>query len=196
VAFHPATILAGWGLLALLVQQVPLAGLASISVIVLPLAFARAPRRSWSLLRRARWLLLSIVLLFAFATPGRPLVAGLTAEGLELAAEHGLRLALLLASLAVVHEILGNAGLLAGLHLILAPLASWRNLRPRIVARLLLVLEYVENGPEPGGWRAWLSDPTESGAERLHLPAYCIGSADWTAFAFLAAAALAWTLLS
>ena len=159
MVFHPATLLAGWGLFVLLVQQLPVAGLGALATVVLLMALRRAPARTRSLLRRARWLLLSIVLLFAFSTPGRPLAAGVTVEGLELAGEHGLRLVLLLASLAIVHELVGNGGLLAGLHLILAPLASWRRLRERIVTRLLLVLDYVENGPGPGGWRAWLAEP-------------------------------------
>jgi hypothetical protein len=195
VALHPATLLAGWGLFVLMLQQVPVAAAAMLSAIILPIALLRAPRRTRSLLRRARWLLLSIVLLFAFATPGRPLLAGTTAEGLGLAAEHGLRLTLLLASLAIVHEILGNAGLLTGLHLLLAPLASWRQLRERIVTRLLLVLDYVENGPGPGGWRAWLSESKEGGCDRLQLPAYPFGMIDRLVLATLASAAVAWSVL-
>ena len=196
MAFHPATILAGWGFLALLAQQAGLVALASACAAILPFAFVRAPDRTLNLLRRARWLLLSIAVLFAFATPGRPLAAGMTVEGLEMAMEHGLRLSLLLASLAVVHEILGNAGLLSGLHLLLAPLGSRRNLRPRIVARLLLVLEYVERGPGAGGWKTWLSDPTEDGVERLGLPAHDIGVADWLAVVLLAGAVAAWSFLA
>jgi len=170
-------------------------GVAGLSALVRPIALIRAPRRTRSLLRRARWLLLSLVLLFAFATPGRPLAAGVTFEGLSLAAEHSLRLALLLASLAIVHEIAGNSGLLAGLYRILAPLASWRQLRQRIVTRLLLVLDYVENGPGPGGWRAWLSEPEEGGSDRLQLPVYPFSMADRAVLATLAAAAVAWSLL-
>lgn len=195
MVLHPATLLAGWGLFLLLVQEASLTALAVICALVLPVALIRARRRAWNLLRRSRWLLLSVVVLFAFATPGKPLAAGLTVEGLDLAAAHGLRLVLLLASLAVVHEILGNEGLLAGLHLILAPLASWRQLRQRLVARLLLVLDYVENGPGPGGWRAWLSEPEPGGVERIRLPGYPFGMTDRLAIAVLAAAAAAWSLL-
>jgi hypothetical protein len=191
VPFHPATLLIAWGVFALFVQQTPLAVLGAIAVIALPAAWWRAHRRCRSLLRRARWLFLSIIVLFAFATPGRPLVAGLTAEGLTLAAEHTLRLALLLATLGVVHEILGNRGLLAGLHFVLAPLAWWRNLRERIVARLMLVLDYVENGPGVRGWRAWLSDPPLGGAESLDLPLFPMGFADWATLTLLAAG-VAW----
>lgn len=196
MAFHPATLLTAWGLFALAVQQAPLGTLAIIAALTLPAAWLRAPARSWSLLRRARWLILSIALLFAFATPGRPLAAGVTLEGLDMAAEHGLRLLLLLASLAVVHEILGNNGLLAGLHLLLAPLAYWRNLRERIVARLMLVLEYVENGPGAGGWRAWVSDPPSEATESLALPSYGVSAADWAALALFVGLAMAWGLLS
>ena len=132
----------------------------------------------------------SIVLLFALATPGRPLGFGLTAEGLSLAFEHGCRLALLLASLAVVHEILGNDGLLAGLYVLLSPLGDWRQLRQRVVARLMLVLDYVENGPGEGGWRAWLAEPAGDGVERLTLPRRLAGPRDWIAASALTALAL------
>lgn len=190
-AFHPATVLLAWGVFALLLQELPPAALGAAVAILLPAAWWRAPGRCRSLLRRARWLFLSIVILFAFATPGRPLLAGVTAEGLALAAEHGCRLALLLASLAVLHEFLGNAGLLSGLHALLAPLSLWRNLRERIVARLMLVLDFVENGPGEGGWRAWLSDPPVGGVERLSLPRVAMGHADWLALALLAGIAAA-----
>ena len=195
MAFHPATLIAAWGLFVLLVQRISVGELAAVSLLVVPLAFFRAPRRSWALLKRARWLILSVAVLFAFATPGHPLVAGTTREGLALAGEHGLRLVLLLVSLAGLHEILGNAGLLAGLYVLLSPLGSWRDLRSRLVARLQLVLDYVENGPGPGGWRAWLADPAERGAESMLLPAYAMGGADFVAWVLLAAAVIAWGAL-
>ncbi len=192
MAFHPATLLIVWGAFALFVQQGSLTLLALLAAVLLPAALWRAPSRCRGLLRRARWLFVSIIVLFSFATPGRPLVAGLTAEGLSLAAEHSGRLALLLASLAVIHEILGNAGLLSGLHFVLSPLAYWHNLRERIVARLMLVLDYVENGPGAGGWRAWLSDPAAGGVERLELPVFAMGFADWLVLGLLAVAGVVW----
>lgn len=189
MTFHPATQLTAWAALALAMQLMPLAGLVLLAVLALPLAALLARRRAGLLLRRSRWLLLSIVLLFAFATPGQPLTAGITVEGLVLALEHGLRLALMLVTLAIVHERLGNGGLLAGLYLLLAPLGQWRQLRGRLVARLLLVLEYVEEGAGPGGWRAWMAEDG-AGPDRIELAVAPLLARDWLVLATLAAVAL------
>lgn len=159
--FHPATLLLAWVAFLLVLPTLTSGELILLLLPVLAAAFLLARARAAAMLRRARWLLLSIALLFAFATPGVALSnflgdAGITHEGLTLAAEHLTRLLLLLATLAVLHETLGTAGLLSGLHWILAPLQGWRNLRERIVVRLMLVIDFVESGQ--GSWRRWLGE--------------------------------------
>lgn len=151
----PAAILVAWVGLALVLQALPLAGLAAASVFLLPLAAWRARQRALRLLSRARWLFISLALLFVFGTPGQPLEAlpGATFDGVRLAGEHCLRLLLLLASLAALHETLGTRGLMAGLHVLLWPLG--RALRDRTVVRLALALEYVEAG---GSWKDWMKE--------------------------------------
>ena len=160
--FHPATLLLAWAGFACLLPVLPLAALALLLIPVFAFALYLARLRTLALIRRARWLLLSIALLFAFATPGLAAPGmlgqiGATADGLALAAEHVLRLLLLLATLALLHEHLGTAGLVTGLHWLLGPAARWRGLRERIVVRLMLVVEFVENG-NAGGWRDWLGE--------------------------------------
>lgn len=186
---HPATLLFAWGVLVGLLQPMPASTLAWIAVVLLSVAWAFARRRTLVLLRRTRWLFLSIILLFALATPGQrlPGVAGdlgLTQDGILLAAEHALRLLLLLASLAVVHERLGTPGMMVGLHWLLAPLARWRTLRERIVVRLMLVLDHVENAPA-ATWRDWLNRDI-GGPDRLPLAVGALHVADWLALASLA----------
>jgi energy-coupling factor transport system permease protein len=188
VSFHPATLLFAWGVLVALLQPLPATALAWIAAVVLPLAVAFARRRMLALLRRTRWLFLSIVLLFALATPGQRLPGvvgdlGITLDGLLLAAEHGLRLLLLLASLAALHERLGTPGMMAGLHWLLAPIAKWRTLRERIVVRLMLVLDSVENAPA-ATWREWLNRDLE-GQDRLALAVGSLRCSDWLALASL-----------
>jgi len=195
VSLHPATLLVAWGGFVVVLQSLAITGLAWAAAAVLPLSLFLARRRSLLLIRRARWLLLSIAVLFAFATPGERLAEpfgglGVTHDGLKLALEHVLRLTLLLASLALLHERLGNEGLIGGLHWLMAPLAGQRELRERIVVRLLLVLDYVESEPK-GGWRGWLQGEA-SGPERLSLAVGPVGYLDWAAMAILAAAALWW----
>ena len=165
-----------------IVQSMSIAALAWAAVFFLPFCLLSAHRRALRLIRRARWLLLSIVVLFALATPGQRLPGapgdlGLTVDGLLLAAEHAIRLLLLLATLAFVHERLGTAGFMVGLHWLLVPLAGWRTLRERIVVRLMLVLEYVENAPL-GDWRAWLVAQMP-GPDKLHLAVRPVRLADW-----------------
>lgn len=156
MTFHPAILLIAWGGLALVLQALPLAGLAAASAFLLPLAAWRARRRAFRLLARARWLFISLALLFAFGTPGQPLggIPGATVDGLQMAGEHCLRLLLLLASLASVHEILGTSGLMKGFYALLWPVLG-QKLRDRTVVRLMLVLDYAET---PKDWRAWLSE--------------------------------------
>lgn len=197
VTLHPATLLLAWGSLVVLLQTLQVAGLAFAALLLLPMSFLFARNRTRMLIRRARWLLLSIAVLFALATPGERLPGvigevGITYDGLVMAAEHVLRLTLLLASLAVLHERLGNDGLIAGLHWLLGPLAGWRELREKIVVRLMLVLDYVETEPS-GGWRGWLTGDT-SGPERLALVSGSVRYTDWVLLGLLAATAIWWCL--
>jgi len=188
VILHPATLLLAWAVLVGLVQPLPAAALAWLAAVLLSLAWAFARRRTLALLRRTRWLFLSIILLFALATPGQRLPGvvgdlGITHDGILLAAEHVLRLLLLLASLAVLHERLGTPGMMAGLYWLLAPLARWRALRERIVVRLMLVLDQVENAPSTT-WRDWLNLDI-GGPDRLPLAVGSLHLVDWLALASL-----------
>lgn len=185
---HPATLLLAWGVFVGLLQPLPAAALAWIAAVLLSLAWAFARHRSLALLRRTRWLFLSIILLFALATPGQrlPGVAGdlgVTHDGVLLAVEHVLRLLLLLSSLAVLHERLGTPGMMAGLYWLLAPLAQWRTLRERIVVRLMLVLDQVESAPA-ANWRDWLNRDI-GGPDRLPLAIGSLHLVDWLALGSL-----------
>lgn len=199
VRLHPATLLILWGALVLVLQAIPLAPLAWLALLVLPASLLFAARRTHTLLRRTRWLLLSIAVLFGFAVPGERLPGvlgdlGMSFDGLYLAAEHVLRLVLLLSSLALLHERLGNGGFMAGLHWLMAPLGHWRASRERVIVRLMLVLDYVENEPA-AGWRNWL-EAEASGPERLALVTRPAHTLDWLVLLLLAmATALGWQLL-
>jgi hypothetical protein len=171
--FHPATLLLAWAGFAFVLAGLPLESLAWLLAPAVVLALWAARKRTLTLLRRARWLLLSIGVLFAFSTPGLlvpgPLGSlGITQDGLALAAEHVSRLVLLLTTLALLHERLGTEGFVAGLYWLLAPLSRWRGLRERIVVRLMLVIEFVENDKR-GAWRDWLDEKSDAGPQTLPL---------------------------
>jgi len=190
---HPAVWIASWCVYAILVQRLGLSWLGAVAVPTAGVVAMLAAPHAVRLLRRARWLLLAIAVLFVVATPGERLpgpagAAGLTVDGLLLAAEHLLRLVLLLATLGLLLGLLGRAGLLAGLHCLLAPLGVRRD---RLVVRLLLALEYVDGDERPQGWRDWLDGRLVPGPERLSLHVPHLRRIERAALALLAVAALA-----
>ncbi|MDP1525135.1 MAG: hypothetical protein Q8M20_04955 [Rhodocyclaceae bacterium] len=157
--FHPASLLLTWTGVAIGLQWSPWQWLLPLLLMASLLAFRLAARRSRQLLWRTRWLLLSLLLLFLFATPGEYLPGlvgqlGITREGLAQGGEQIGRLLILLLSLALLHEHLGNQGLMTGLYWLLQPF-SWRDVT---VVRLMLVLEYVEQKSSVSAWRNWFAD--------------------------------------
>ncbi len=177
--WHPASLLLAWLGLAIALQWLDLALLAGLTAIFLVLMAIFAARRGSRLLKRARWLLLSLAILFLFLTPGEFLPGfwgrfGLTYEGLRHAGEQLCRLLAMLASLAVLHQQVGTKGLLAGLYWLLAPFPG----RATTVVRLMLVLEFAEQ-KQTTGWRDWLAAdcvPAEKSAQvqrySLAMPAF------------------------
>lgn len=209
--FHPASLIVVWIAAAVGLQQAGLGALSSAAAIIIPIAFTLAPLRAWRLIRRSRWLLLSLSVLFVFATPGEYVssIPGVTWEGLQLAAEHLLRLALLLLLLALLLEQLDNAQLMSGMYLLLMPAAAVGFDRAKAVVRLMLVLEYVEGADGTGStnctnstnganntkdakvethWRDWLAPPSETAPLPLRLPLLRLHNADYAMLAMVAVA--------
>ncbi len=193
---HPTVRLVAWGVMAAMVQFLPSLHLALACAAVILIALILAPQRLGLLLRRTRWLILSLVLLFALATPGVYLIPALgrlgpTAEGLRQGLEHLLRLVFVIASLAVVLQRSGVEGLVAGLHGLMRPFAWFGFDRGRMAVRLLLVLHYVEQAPPGRHWREWLEgEQAEAGPMRLRLQPAAVGSVDLAVLAGLAVAAV------
>jgi energy-coupling factor transport system permease protein len=142
--------------------------LSGLALVVL--AFVVAPMHLHRLLRRSRWLLLTLFMLFSWMTPGTPLgsVPGMSVEGLQLAAEHVIRLLLALAALALILQVLSPVELVAGMRSLLAPLALFGLSRDRIAVRLALTLEEVERA------RGAISVT----GDVLHLPQAGFGASD------------------
>lgn len=169
---HPAALLLTWFGFALALQWLPLTWLIVIALTCVALALMIASQRSFNLLRRSRWLLISLAVLYFFATPGAYLPGtlgdiGLTYEGLLQGGEQIGRLLAMLTSLALLHQAMGTQGLLTGLYCLLKPF-PWRE---ATVVRLMLVLEHVEQKNRVS-WRDWLLPrvPTDGQLpEPLHL---------------------------
>lgn len=173
---HPTVRLVLWGAAVASTQLLPLYGLTALGGMILPAAALLSKVRFFLLLKRARWLLLSIAILFALATPGvllMPELASLgpTREGITLGLTQLMRLVLVLAMLAVLLQFTPLDDLVSGLYGLLRPLA-WLGLdRGRAALRLLLVLRYVESAPPAANWREWLEredSPVDAGPVMLH----------------------------
>jgi energy-coupling factor transporter transmembrane protein EcfT len=195
---HPATQILVWVLLALLAQRLPALALLVLTAVLVGLALRLCAAQLLSLLRRTRWILLSLLVIYAYTTPGAALWAQLgyfspTREG----AADGLlqlgRLLSVLSGLAILLALLPQTQLISGLYTLAYPLRWFGLSRERIAVRLALTLEYAESAMRDtaGDWRATIHEalqPSASGAEQIRLRLQAFGVAD--ALLLLAGAAL------
>lgn len=120
----------------------------SVAFLLLAMLAIIAARAHFFLLaRRSRWLLLTMLVMFGWMTPGTPLpgLPGATQEGLQLAADNLERFLIALAVVALILKVLPPVQLVAGIRSLLAPLALLRLSRDRIAVRLALTLQEVES---------------------------------------------------
>lgn len=183
---HPAIRILGLVLLAIAVQGMPLANLLVTLALVLGVAFFLHGVLLRTMLRRARWLLLTLMLIFSMTTPGEyvhgwPLAFAPTYEGLIAGTVQAARLLTMLAGLSLLLGTTGRGALMAGLYVLLLPLKALGVATERFTARLWLTLHYVEAAPRQDASHRWqlLQDWTRlenSSEERvvpvqLHIPA-------------------------
>jgi len=147
--FHPASQILSWCILVVAMQAMSLWPLLTVSCLVLLGAFLKSWHRFTQLLRRTRWILLSLLLIYAYSTPGQPLSdsLGMFGPSFEGLADGVLQLTRLLAALAGLSILLNNLHrqqLIAGLYTLFAPL-QWMGLSPeRLAVRIALTLHYAE----------------------------------------------------
>lgn len=127
------------------------------------------------LVRRSRWLLLTVLLMFGWLTPGTPLagIPGATQEGLLLAADYIARLFIALATLALLLRALTPAELVVGLRALLTASALPGPSRDRIAVRLALTLQEVEAS------RTGQREESGGMATSIALPAFGFGATDF-----------------
>jgi len=158
---HPPARLLIWASCVVLLQSLAGFLLASFAAILLAAAIVVAPDRAIRMMRRTRWLFLALVLVFAWATPGRLLWPDLewaspTIEGIGLAIEHTLRLLGTLMLVVLLLALTPREGMLGGIYALSGPIALLGMDRSRAAVRLALVLRYIDEGLPKGDWRAWL----------------------------------------
>jgi energy-coupling factor transport system permease protein len=152
---HPVIRIISLILLAIALQMAKWHGLElCFALLLFALWQQRGGAEFVKLLRRARWLLLSILLIYAFATPGEyvsgiPIAVAPTYEGLGSGAMQAMRLITMLAALAWLLAGCSREQLMSGLYTLLMPFKPLGANPQRFAVRLWLTLYYVENAP-PG----------------------------------------------
>lgn len=158
---RPTAWLLLWAVAAVALQRLAAVPLLLATGAFLALAGTVDAARLYRLVRRSRWLLLAMGLLFGWMTPGIYLVPDLgaaspTREGLLQGLEHAGRLLGLVAMVALLLARWTPAQLVQALAGLMAP---WRHHGQRAALRLALVLDYVEQVPPAHQWRQWLGAP-------------------------------------
>jgi energy-coupling factor transporter transmembrane protein EcfT len=147
---HPAVHILLWVCLVISIQSLQATGLLLAGFPLLAVAYAVSATRLITLLRRTRWIMLSLLLIYAYATPGVAVWASLaqfspTNEGLTDGLMQLCRLAFTLAGLAILLNLLPRQQLISGLYVLTYPLRYVGLSRERLAVRLALTLEYAES---------------------------------------------------
>lgn len=125
------------------------------------IAFKAHPLRMITLLRRTRWILFSLLVIYAFLTPGvalwsLPYLPSPTLEGLLDGLMQLSRLVCVLAGLSILLTSLSQERLISGLYVLAYPLRYIGMSRARIAVRLALTLQYAERAMQETAkdWRS------------------------------------------
>lgn len=158
LSLHPAHRLLIWGIFILLMAHISFYALCIISMIVLLLAFFLTPKAIKRSFYRIRWLLMTMLVIFAWSTPGVYIFSSWyapTVEGLYDGCEQVLRLMLVIASLQIALLSINQIGLLSACYYLLYPL-RWLGIDSRIFSlRLGLTLAYAKTWLESNAKLNW-----------------------------------------
>lgn len=186
--FHPAAQILAWCLLVAVMQALTPAVLLAAAGLIFMGAFALSRHKFMQLLHRTRWILFSLLLIYAWSTPGEPLLEMLgifspSREGMIDGVAQLTRLLAALAGLAILLDRLHRQQLIAGLYALFAPLQWLGVSRERLAVRLALTLHYAEAVMlrKSGRWQDTLNSLLEPHGEttrHMELPLYRFGMND------------------
>ncbi|MBI1906636.1 MAG: hypothetical protein HYS20_10445 [Rhodocyclales bacterium] len=163
---HSGALILLWLGGVILIQFVSPESLLLITLALALVATGYCATRSARLLRRIRYLLVAIVVVFAGFTPGEALLAGWpelspSREGVVLALEHVGRILSVVFCVSILLQALPASRLVGGLHALLRPFESLGFPADRVAVRTLLVLNHV-NAEGVADWKSWLRDDVET----------------------------------
>lgn len=168
---HPAACLLSWLMLVVAAQALPWQFVLALGA-VLAMGGKGVLGRWRTLVRRARWLFLSVFLILSYGAAGEalfdlawmPTDAGVAEAGL-----HVLRLIVLLGTIAWLFERLDRPKLLAAMWALAQPFSRLGVQVAPAVVRLALVFELVDAAPARGSWRQLLTDPEPATTAAEHV---------------------------
>jgi energy-coupling factor transporter transmembrane protein EcfT len=188
VKFHPATQIIVWCFLVAAMQALSLGLLLSTAGLTLLCALVISGNKFTQLLRRTRWIMLSLLLVYAYSTPGQPMLDSLgmfspSREGLADGVLQLTRLLAALAGLAILLDRLHRQQLIAGLYTLFAPLRLIGVSRERVAVRLALTLQYAEVAMlrKTNSWQDnlhGLFEPQDEAGKQMELTLYRFGIND------------------
>ncbi len=146
---HPFVKIACFFFVLLLLQFLSSSSIAVLCGFVCLLAAILNLKHFFQLIKRMRWLFVSLLLIYAYATPGEylvflPLNVAPSYEGLQLGATQIAKLLIAVASLSALFASTTKSQLMAGLWTLLSPLRLVGLNVERFTVRMLLTLHYVE----------------------------------------------------
>jgi energy-coupling factor transporter transmembrane protein EcfT len=158
---HPAVLILLWACFVITIQSLQATKLLFAGLPLLAVAYTLSATRLITLLRRTRWIMLSLLLIYAYVTPGEAVWASLaqfspTNEGLVNGLLQLCRLVFTLASLAILLSLLPQQQHICGLYVLTYPLRYVGLSRERLAVRLALTLQYAKSviwDTTTGNWR-------------------------------------------
>jgi len=187
---HPSLKILALILLAASVQFLPTVALLATGIILFIIALMLHASLLRGMLYRSRWLLLTLLLIFAFTTPGEYLEwwyfsIAPTYEGISLGMLQAGRLVIMLTGLSILLGTTQRDALMAGIFPLLSPLRRIGLSPERFTARLWLTIHYVEQAPMVKKGTALsglenfeLTDPS-AGAEHIRFSLPAFSRMDW-----------------
>ena len=201
---HPVIRILGVMLLAILVQVASVAMLMLIGGVVVAVNLYVGRATLFRLLRRSRWLILMLLTIYAFATPGEyvagwPFAFAPTHEGLQAGVSQAIRLGIMLGGIALLLSTTTRRDLIAGIYLLLLPFRYFGISPEKFAARLWLTLHYVEQQPIRNQWQGWRSfslaaDPEPETGLVMLLDIPPLRIMDWSIAVMMCAFILWWSL--
>jgi energy-coupling factor transport system permease protein len=165
---HPAVLILLWAFLVVAMQVQGATALLATGLPLMVVAAILCSGQLAMLLQRTRWIMASLLLIYAYVTPGEPLWIGAgmvspTREGLSEGLLQLARLAFSLTGLSIVLHLLSLSELIGGVYALTHPLRYVGVSPERIAVRLALTLHYVESALREvdSDWRACLDKTLE-----------------------------------